>query len=358
MAHDLSDELLRWAQQVCGESFITVRAEDDGIVIRLDGGQNDLRERRICSDSDHLELLLVSLKQPQVCFPQLTRLAIVEARYQDGAFNCLWGLPSAVHVPASAVFAALELASDIVDTMYDGSLVFSFQPIRAVVGKQRECYRECMVQVPHLSFGLLAPPSYVPSLERAGRECEFDSFVVLRMIDQLIADPTIELGYNISARSAMPNPHWDATFEALVDYPDVASRVVIEIDEGALVKSGQARSFAYQLRRLGCRLAIKRFGVRYGALTAAEFPTPDVIKIDPLLLWQAGDSARAASRLASMVSLARDIAADVVVDGVMSGAQFELAMTSGATWAQGPWLASPAALWPDHHFGRREGQYA
>ncbi|KUY85261.1 hypothetical protein WI25_34885 [Burkholderia cepacia] len=297
-------------------------------------------------------MLLATLNQHSARFPLLTSLGIVKAWYQGVGGTEPRHAPCAIRIPSATISASLDLASDIVESLYDKEFNFTFQAIRAAQGRQHDLYRTCSVQVPHVEFGLLARASYMPSLERASRELEFDSLAVSQLIGRLIADPTAELGYIISALSATPSAYWNPAFELLESYPDVASRFVIEIDEGALVKTGRARSFANQLSRLGCRLAIRHFGVRYGALSAAEFPCPDIIKIDPLLLWRAGDSTRAASQLMDMVSLARDMASDVVIDGVATATQLELAVACGATWVQGPLFAPPVMLWTEPHSGR------
>lgn len=119
--------------------------------------------------------------------------------------------------------------------MHDGRLGFECQPIRAVRDRAVELYRECTVRTSCGHFpGVLSRASFMPSLERIGRACEFDGWVVQRLLDRLKIEPQLELGYRIGTQSATLDAEWVSIFEGLATHADVASRLVIEVD-GACV---------------------------------------------------------------------------------------------------------------------------
>lgn len=358
VAWDVMQQLHRRTQQLCGKSVVTACREPGRIRI----GRDDRRTSRHTEaavddghrDAGHLDQLLALLSQPQADFPLLTSLAVLVAHWAHHADGGGTHAPCALRIPASAISSSLELTSDVMDAMHDGRLRFECQPIRAVRDRAVELYRECTVRTPCGHFpGLLSRASFMTSLERIGRACEFDGWVVQRLLDRLKIEPQLELGYRIGAQSATLDAAWASIFEELATHADVASRLVIEVDAGALVTDNSARPFAQRLRQLGCRLAISHFGGQLGALILGGFLIADIIKIDPVLLWRARDSPRAALRLANVVVLAQDTATYVIVDGVEDDALLATVAASGAVWAQGAWLAEVAPLRSDGPIVRR-----
>lgn len=111
-------------------------------------------------------------------------------------------------------------------------------------------------------------------------------------------------------------------------------------------------------RQLGCRLAISHCGLQFGAQVCAGLVDPDIIKINPRLLWRGAIRAREASRLADTMALAQDTAASVIVDGVESAAQLAVVADSGAVWAQSPWLTATALPFDGATARQRPAQYA
>ncbi|WP_196486329.1 EAL domain-containing protein [Burkholderia territorii] len=361
IARGVMDQLQQRVQQVCGKLAVTVLDQPEAIRIDRCTRSEDARADAGISDlpvhAGHLDQLLASLGEPLADFPLLT-LAILEARWLRSDDDASPG-PLALHIPATAISSSLALVSEVMATVQRDRARWSFQPIRAVRDTSLELYRECEIHVPVASSsGVLSRASFMPSLERIGGEQEFDRLISMQVLDRLRAHADIELGYRIGAASAVADHGWEPLFDALAADADVASRLIIEVDEGALVAAERMRALANTLRRLGCRLAISQFGLRFGAQVGAGLFDPDIIKINPQLLWRARDSRREASRLTDTVALAQGIAPCVVLEGVESAVQLATATASGAVWVQGPWLTAtilPAdgmAVW------RRPRQYA
>ncbi|WP_198385698.1 EAL domain-containing protein [Burkholderia ubonensis] len=219
--------------------------ESDGVTIGFNGNPEDLLENGAVDYARRLELLLASLRKPGAELPLLTSLAVLEVRYTEAVGGGAKHAPCALRNPASAISASLRLTSDITDAMHADRLLFSFWPIRAVHDSGRELYHACTVRVPLAgSPYVLSRPSFMPSLERVGGERKFDQFVVKRLIERLRMNPAVDLGYTISATSATPDASWSSIFEALAADANIASRLVIEIDEGTLVTAERAWSFA------------------------------------------------------------------------------------------------------------------
>ncbi len=123
--------------------------------------------------------------------------------------------------------------------------------------------------------------------------------------------------------------------------PSLAKRLVIEIDETSLLLSvAEAQDFVSELRALGVRFALSRFGSGHapvGQLIALE---PDMVKLDGAFLRTAFQSDRHRVRVGHLIELARSFADTVIVDGVDLTLHFQLAEEQGAQWIVGSQMSN------------------
>ncbi|WP_157659620.1 EAL domain-containing protein [Burkholderia ubonensis] len=190
VAGSVMDQLHRRVQQLFRMSVVTTCREPGRVRIgRNDRPMSHHTEEAIDDvhrDAGHLDQLRASLSQPHADCLLLTRLAVLEARRVEEAGGGMKHAPCALHSSASAISASLPLAGDVTDAMHADRLLPSFQPIRVARDRGLELYRACTARVPLVgSPYVLARPSFMPSLERIGRERTFDLFVVQRLIERL-----------------------------------------------------------------------------------------------------------------------------------------------------------------------------
>jgi EAL domain-containing protein (putative c-di-GMP-specific phosphodiesterase class I) len=162
----------------------------------------------------------------------------------------------------------------------------------------------------------------------------YDRLVVQDAINLLRKDPQAVLGCGVSGASAVDDVWWEPVFQLLEREPGVAQRLVLELAEGARLDPNAGRAFFLRMKRCGCRLAIKQFGVRYGVQSAIAVDKPDFIKLDRTLMSAACESKRARQQLIAMLRLASEQAPSVVVETVERGPDTALAIEVGARWAQ------------------------
>ncbi|MDR6504041.1 EAL domain-containing protein (putative c-di-GMP-specific phosphodiesterase class I) [Burkholderia ambifaria] len=234
---------------------------------------------------------------------------------------------------ATAALGAVDLGRAI----SDGAIELACQPIARLEHSSTILYRECTALLRRADGLLLRPDLFMFYQGKPGALERFDAFTVRRAMALLSDEPSRCLGVNLSPYGVGDLAWWESVLGELARRPEIARRLVFEIQEATVLTPGTGRTFRKALHAAGCRVAINGFGVRYGVQTAMEIDAPDIIKLDRSLL--SGLTAkRLRRRLAGWVALACDLAPCVVVEGVESHAALQAAQEAGAQWGQGSLL--------------------
>lgn len=244
----------------------------------------------------------------------------------------------------------MDVVASVYHAIGDGRVELVYQPICNTNEIDKVLYNECLLRI-HLENGdVLYPGQFIPSLEKLGLMRFLDNYVMRRVIESLKRHPQMTLGVNISAQSAINDIWWASVFADLVNSPDVASRLVIEITETARIYPGAGRLFCNRLRQLGCRIAIDDFGAAFGIETGLEIREPDIIKLDASALRIGFDEIGSGYVLAELVSMAQEYATQVVVEGVEIAEDLETLRRAGVLWGQGNFLARPSSrIWANRY---------
>jgi EAL domain-containing protein (putative c-di-GMP-specific phosphodiesterase class I) len=125
---------------------------------------------------------------------------------------------------------------------------------------------------------------------------------------------------------------------------DNANRIVFEVTERAAVDDFPTfRRNMETLRANGLRLAIDDLGSGYAALSSVAELSPEFIKFDMTLVRDIHKSTIRQNLLRNMVAFATDANVEVVAEGVEVGEELEVLRELGCHYAQGYYLARPAA---------------
>ncbi|WP_375248831.1 EAL domain-containing protein [Sphingomonas sp.] len=175
--------------------------------------------------------------------------------------------------------------------------------------------------------------------ERIGLTRLIDRWVVVETIARLRVEPFMRLGCNISVDSAVLDGWWHDVIAQLAAAPDVAARLVIEVNEAhGAPRIGRAVAFAGRVRSLGCTIALDGFGAGRSAIGDMVALDPRIVKIDAACLrWAALDDVRpgAADELRHLIALCGARGRDVVIDGVDTPLLERAALAAGAPFLQG-----------------------
>ena len=241
----------------------------------------------------------------------------------------------------------MEVAAKLLADLDRGEIVLSWQPICHAEDSEAVLYHEGLARGIDASGQYYCPTEAIQSLERLGLIRIFDQRMVLNVLAELQAYPSVRLGVNISARSAVLDRWWDEIRARLAADPGLASRLIIEITETAPPGAiADVRAFMGEMRRLGCRFALDDFGTGYASIQHLLTLSPDIVKIASIFLRAGDRGQRGAAVLAHLEGLARALAPTVVVEGVETEAQSGLARALGLVWQQGYGLGPPSSARP------------
>jgi EAL domain-containing protein (putative c-di-GMP-specific phosphodiesterase class I) len=232
----------------------------------------------------------------------------------------------------------MAIAEEVIDAMREDRIELAFRPIRSSLDCEAELYRECVSRVLLRDGGSVAVDRFIDPIKRFGLACLFDRYVVRRVTSLLRSMPEVCLGVQISGSSTAIGIVWEPMFIELSHAPDLAARLVIEIDEAASISPRLGGRFGCRLRQLGCRLAIDHFGEWGGPQGLMGFPEPDVVKIDASMFRTMDSSESRAGSLKRLVARTSDRGQDAVIVGIDSRRDLESAVLAGARWVQGPWF--------------------
>ncbi len=237
----------------------------------------------------------------------------------------------------------LVLAAEFFDHMANDRVTFVRQIIASASGKGSILYDECLMRVWASDGTQFSFAKYAGPLERSGLMRAVDVFAVRWAIDTLRSERSSRLGVNIAAQSACCDVWWTETLSLLGKWPEVASRLTIEITEtGTFQNPSSAAEFAQRIRALGCRIAIDDFGVGREPISNLFALVPEVVKLDATLLWRARTSPYSRSLLKWILSMSSQLGCETVVEGVETAIDRALAISAGAQWLQGFHIARPA----------------
>jgi EAL domain-containing protein (putative c-di-GMP-specific phosphodiesterase class I) len=193
--------------------------------------------------------------------------------------------------------------------------------------------------------------------QRAGRD-ESVAALVGRLTEKEIADLD-RLALAVHTRNAPATPHGNEwlflpvhpqTIRQKLFSPEEAlrelsaldmspSRIVLEIADSAHLSDTELQDFVSGYREAGFRIAMDDFGSGASNFDRVLALRPDIVRLDPSLVQNAGQSPRAARLFPHMISLLRESGSLALVDGIQSEAQARIAVDADAELLQGDWFA-------------------
>ncbi|NTG30081.1 EAL domain-containing protein [Agrobacterium rhizogenes] len=247
-------------------------------------------------------------------------------------------------VDAAGFHDGMAIAASVYEAALCGRTHLLMQPVgsSSAASGVEPLYWECLSRVTDEDGKVLSPDGFIPVLERLDLIRFYDAHIVRSTIGMLKRGSGVSLGCNISALSAADDPWWSSIIESLSREPALASRLVIEITETALLADpAMALAFIERMRVLGCRIALDDFGKGSHSVDFARLAHPDIIKIDASFLPRGEADDRARQLLSRLIALGDVLAGNVVVEGVENAADLAVAVEGGAGWVQGYHIGMP-----------------
>ena len=196
---------------------------------------------------------------------------------------------------------------------------------------------------------LLPPNAFLPSAERGGLVEEIDEWVTRQAIG-LIHDHSadgagLRLEVNVSGRT-LASPRLPAAIEdQLRRTPINPASLILEVTEtAAIVNMDEARAFATELSRLGCRFALDDFGAGFGSFYYLRHLPLQYLKIDGDFVGGLGTSETDRAVVRAMVEIARQLDMETIAESVTSDEAVRMLRDYGVDYGQGFHVGRPVPV--------------
>jgi diguanylate cyclase (GGDEF)-like protein/PAS domain S-box-containing protein len=262
------------------------------------------------------------------------------------------GLTGPMHVvraeSTSAAVCRARLVEDLRRGLQQDELVVHFQPVVSLADG-RPVGAEALVRWAHPEKGLLSPAAFIDAAEDSGLIVDVGQ-KVLREACRVAARwagigeaaTSFHVAVNLSAKQLTRGGVVDVVRQALVDSGAVASNLMLEVTESAVMSDVDAAvATLQQLRALGVAIAIDDFGTGYSSLTYLKRFPVTALKIDRSFVSGLGSNGDDAAIVTSVINLARAMQFDCIAEGVETEQQRLILQALGCPLAQG-FLWAPA----------------
>lgn len=213
--------------------------------------------------------------------------------------------------------------------------------------------------------GRLVPPGdFVPTLEKEGKICGLDYYVLEEVCIMLkkwqdSGRPLVCISSNFS-RKHLDDPDFAKKVLAIVDKYGIEHKYIeIELTESEEFSDyGVMSGFVDEFRRNGFKTSIDDFGTGYSTLKMLQRTSLDIVKIDRSFIPLSSDypeKEKSMNILKDMVNLTRNLGMKVIAEGVEDKTQLEYIREMNCDFVQGYVFDKPL---PESEFEKRaDAQY-
>jgi len=235
--------------------------------------------------------------------------------------------------------SSMQKAAEFQKILQDKSIRLAYQPvIDSKTGKVKSY--EVLMRVVQENGELISAGSYIQIAEYFGFIDQVDLLVLELAIKEVRDDSKVSLGINVSAMS-IANDKWLDSARHLLQDPDVASRIIIEITETGFINNmDRMQYFVDEIQSLGCQVAIDDFGAGYTSFTQLKSLRADILKIDGVFIKDIATNYDNQLFVKTLVSFAKAFGLKTVAEFVENGEVAKLLIDIGIDYLQG------------HYFGK------
>ena len=233
---------------------------------------------------------------------------------------------------------------DLTRALGSGELLVEYQPVVSV-GDSRPVGVEALVRWQHPEAGVLAPAAFLPAVERADAMGSVTEWVLREAVRQGAewdaAGHCLRIAVNVSPRDLSDRRFPGLVRRVLANSGLDASRLVLELADGSVLRDERMRPGLVRLREMGVGIAIDDFGP--GTPTVGHLRQLPVcqVKLDRRLVSSLGHDRREERVLQALVELADALGLDTVAVGVEDERAVELLRRTLCVEAQGFVIARP-----------------
>lgn len=233
-----------------------------------------------------------------------------------------------------------KIKSDLQKAICNKEFVLYYQP-QVDVRTMNIYGAEALIRWDHPKYGITFPQNFINIIEQNGMINEIGKFVFFDACSQLkewndLGYTDLSISINISERQMEDDDLLDFIDGVLKETGIKAEHINIEITERMLVSSVDRNlKVLMALKKMGMRIFIDDFGIKYSSLSYLySFPV-DGIKIDKVFIDGIEKSEKKLIIIKNIVKLANELRLDVVAEGVEKVDQLEWLLASNCYKIQG-----------------------
>ena len=206
---------------------------------------------------------------------------------------------------------------------------------------------EALIRWQHPQRGLLAPATFLPTIENHPLGVELGEWVIATALRQMThwqdQGLALPVSVNIGARQLQQAGFATRLAELLAAHAQVAPKQLeLEILEtSALEDMAQVFQTISDCQALGVRFALDDFGTGYSSLTHLRHLPAEVIKIDQSFVRDMLDDVDDLAIVKGVIGLAAAFHREVIAEGVETTEHGTLLLSLGCAMAQGYGIARP-----------------
>jgi diguanylate cyclase (GGDEF)-like protein len=245
----------------------------------------------------------------------------------------------------SNVIERLELRSALKNALADRELTLLYQP---VVDLQTGIVAgfEALLRWQHPTYGRLSPTAFIDVAEESRLIIPIGDWALSTAIrdarewDSMASEPPF-IAVNVSPIQFGTPDFFEGIQRKLATNGLPASRLHLEITEGAVLSDEAVWGDLQRLRGMGIQIAIDDFGTGYSALSYLGRVPVDRIKLDRQFVASMTASRTQRDLVEGIVQLTRILELEVIAEGVETPQERDLAAQVGCRYGQGYLFARP-----------------
>lgn len=235
--------------------------------------------------------------------------------------------------------SVMQMVSDAIDQR---RVRLAYQPVVLARDTKKIAFHEGLVRVLDLGNRVIPAKDFIAQVEATTLGRQLDCIALETGLKVLASQPTLRLSINMSARSIGFHPWKAALRRGLAIYPNIASRLILEISESsAMLVPDIVVAFMEEFQRDGVAIAMDNFGSGQMAIRYFREFCFDIVKIDRQFIRGIERDPDTQAIVAALISMSKHFNMFTVAEAVETVAEAECLRSLGIDCFQGFLFGAP-----------------
>lgn len=239
-----------------------------------------------------------------------------------------------------------KLLRDLMEGIKQKEYIIYLQP-KVNMQTQTIFGAEALIRQKHKEFGLLPPSEFIPALESNSLIRYIDLYVfeeVCKLLHEWKQN-SFKISLNFSRITLMEENIIDNIKQIIDRYEFPRALLEIEMTESATGDHPAVlHEIAHEISRLGLRISLDDFGIRYSNLSMLSEVYFDTIKLDKSLIKSLVTNKRNRFIVKNIIHMCKELEIESIAEGVETKLQEDILMELGCMLGQGYLYGKPVSV--------------